>query len=172
MNDIASREAVGMQALQDPDSFPSLPKRSEVERQLMLWYFPSFGVHSSWTLYKSFREKTFVVRRLEHDPQRGFPSNVKDPHIFGSEGSITEEIASELIARLEGLSVPMFRRPAFIGMDGAFYGVHLGNLWQGTRVNWWSHGDSEWQPLVQFFEHAVKVFESVLPASTLRESAP
>ena len=172
MNQAATREAVAMQALQSPESFGSLPKRSEVERQLLLWRLPSFTTHSSWALYKPVREQQFVVRRLEHDPQRGFPANAQDPHIFGSEASLAEERASHILSELEALRVPMFRRPAFIGMDGTLYGIHMGNLWQGTKVNWWSTSSPEWQPLVQFFERTLEVLERVLPASTLRKHEP
>ena len=120
MNQAATREAVAMQMLQSPESFGSLPKRSEVERQLLLWRFPSFTTHSSWALYRPARERQFVVRRLEHDPQRGFPSNVEDPHVFGSEALLGEERANQILSELEALQVPMFRRPALIGMDGTF----------------------------------------------------
>jgi len=98
------------------------------------------------------------------------PLNVNDPHIFGTESPFPSAQAQELLERLETIEAPMFRVPKMIAMDGTMFGIHAGNTFQGTRVNWWSTGTDEWSSLVQFFEATVSSFESLLPRSTLREA--
>lgn len=164
-----SRESVALEILQKPELFRSLPKRSEYDRRICLWQIPSFEPHSSWSLYREGKTDGYVIRRLEHDPCRGLPVNSSDPHIFGAEALIPAELATEIIKKFEGLSVPMFRRPAWVGVDGELFGVHMGNFWQGTKVNWWSHFSPEWEPLNELFQETIVQLDSLLPASTLRE---
>jgi hypothetical protein len=168
MSTYSSREDVAVSILLKPESFPALAKRLEFERQLLLWRFPSFTPHSSWALYNVFGEKRYLVRRLEHDPGKGIPLNKEDPHIFGAEALISTASAEALLAELESLPAPMFRRSAIIGIDGTMFGLQAGNAWQGTKVNWWCHHSPEWQPLAAYYERVVAEFEALLPRSTLR----
>lgn len=170
MPTFSAREDAATDLLLRPEAFPSLPQRHAMERKLLLWRLPSFEPHSSWALYHLQREKRHLVRRLEHDPSRGIPLNADDPHIFGTESPFPSAEAQELLEKLEAINAPMFRMPKVIGMDGTMFGLHVGNIFQGTRVNWWSAGTDEWSPLVQFFEATVKTFEAILPRSTLREA--
>ena len=164
-----SRESVALEMLQKPELFPSLPKRSEYDRLICLWRIPSFEPHSSWSLYRERKTNEHFVRRLEHDPHRGLPANISAPHVFGSEAPISAELATKIVEQFEGLTVPMFRRPAWAGMDGVSFGVHIGNFWQSTTVNWWSSFSPEWKPLNELFQEIVVQLDSLLPASTLRE---
>lgn len=167
-----SREAVAIEMLQNPEKFPSLPKRSEFDRLICLWRIPSFEPHSSWSIYRSRNGDEHFVRRLEHDPHRGLPVNVTDPHVYGAEAILSAEQAREIVELFEALEIPMFRRPAWVGVDGVSYGVRIGNYWQSTTVNWWSSYSHEWQPLHELFEATVCRLDVLLPASTLREVTP
>lgn len=169
MQTLLSRESVALEILRKPELFPSLPKRREFDRLICLWRIPSFEPHSSWSLYRGRKTNENFVRRLEHDPRRGFPSNVVDPHIFGSEVPIPTEMATKIIEQFEGLTVPMFRSPSWGGLDGVSFGAHIGNFWQSTTVNWWSSFSPEWKPLNELFQETVAQLDSLLPTSTLRK---
>lgn len=167
-----TREDSAVEVLLNPERFPSLHKRTDFHRQLCVWRLPSFEPHSSWSLFVADRSKDYVVRRLEHDPRRGLPSNRIDPHIFGAEAPVREAAGLKIIATFEGLSVPPFRRPGWVGLDGTYFGVHFGNNWQGTRINWWSRPSEDWSPLIATFNALIQQFEEILPASTLRQIEP
>lgn len=164
-----NREDAAIELLQHPETFPSLPERHAANRELCLWRLPAFEPHSSWSIFRVPRSKDFFLRRLEHDPRRGLPTNVEDAHVFGCEVPISAGLVEDIVASLEGIATPMFRRPRTMGLDGVSYGLHLGGFFQGTRVNWWSHPSDEWLPLMRLHEQLVERLDPLLPASTLRE---
>ena len=157
--------------LQNPETFESLPERNAEQRELCLWRLPSFEPHSSLSIFRVARKKEFVLRRLEHEPRRGLPTNVDDPHVYGCEVPIDAALVDEIRESLERLELPMFRRPPMYGLDGVAYGIHVGAFFQGTRVNWWSHGSEEWRPLTKLHAELIERLDRLLPASTLREHA-
>lgn len=154
--------------LRSPERFPGLPPRSEFDRLLCLWRLPSFSPHASWSLFRQRDADRWAVRRLMHDPGRGLPVNVEDPHVFGAEGVLPAADAQDIVDRFEALSLPVFRRYPGVGLDGTAYGVRTGNVYGGACVEWWEHGPEGWAPLRAAFAHAVEALERVLPAPTLR----
>ncbi|MBO9880719.1 hypothetical protein [Xanthomonas sp. D-109] len=163
-----NREDVALEILKKPECFKSLPQRTEFERKLCLWRAPSFSTHSSWSIFQPPRSTNYIVRRLEHNPHRGLPINIDDPHIFGAEALVCPELVAQTITSFETLVLPMFRKPQGVGIDGTGYGVIFGNLWQGTNVNWWGENPAGWSPLAILFQQTIELLDSFLPTSTLR----
>ena len=161
-------------ALLNPEDFESLPKRTQLDRQLCLWRFPSFGPCTSWTIFSPNADerakinKSYVVRRIESEP-RSHTLYLDGLNTYGSEGIISPELANHIIDSFEALQIPLFRKLTRVGIDGETYGVHKGDAWQNTCIEWHSNLNKEWQPLESLFEETVLVLESALPASTLRE---
>jgi len=162
------RESVAY-LLEHPERFHGLPKRSEFEREICLWVLPSFEPHSSWSIFRDRKTKEYFVRRLEHDPKRGLPSNMD---IYGADAPISENLATEVLVTFEEIQAPMFRRLSRIGLDGTSYGVHMGNYWQNTTVRWWSSFSPEWSSLHELFLATSQRLDGLLPTSTLRHHEP
>jgi len=163
-----NREDVAIAMLRSPETFPSLPPRREFDRLLCLWRLPSFSPYASWSLFRQSKTDHHIVRRLMHDPSRGLPTSIDDPHIYGAEGRLADADAQAVLDGFESLLVPVFRRFPGVGLDGVLYGVRTGNCYAGACLEWWEDGAEGWAPLRAMFDRAIETFERVLPAASLR----
>lgn len=156
-----------MNPLELPENFPALPKRTEFEREFLMWRYPSFEANSSWSIFGTDNPDEYFVRRLEFHPrnQYAFPA----PQIFGAEATLPAETARNILSAFDSLRIPVFCQPQDLGgLDGTICGVQFGNYYQGARIHWWSHYSEVWTPLVQLFDQTLETLDRALPASTLR----
>ena len=164
---LRSREDVAIALLQSPEAFPALPARTEFDRLLCLWRLPSFSPHASWSLFRRRDADGFVVRRLMHDPSRGLPVDVDDPHVHGAEGLVATTAGERVLTAFAALRFPVFERYPGVGLDGTRYGIRTGNRYGGACIEWWEGGPAGWTPLADLFDDTIRRFEAILPAATL-----
>jgi hypothetical protein len=159
-------EARAIERLQHPESYPGLIEWPEREIILRLIRIPSFEPYSVWVLRRT--GGSSWVRRIIWDRLTQPPFQAADgPMTYGTDGVIAETQVERLLDELHHLSLPPFPAPAkIIGLDGVSYGVEFGDHYCSTRLSWWSHYPEEWQPLVDWYDRAITLFEECLPHST------
>lgn len=153
--------------LENPDEYPGLPRRSGLERVLVLRTTPAFSAKKVWALYRvepaGSREVEYWVRRIVAS---GATTGL---HHYGADAQLPRPVAESLLAELAAIQIPVLAPSDLLGIDGAGYSVETGNDMASCAVGWWEDPPDPWAPLATWYSNATRVFQGALPAATTDE---
>ena len=153
--------------LSNPMEFPGLVVRKKAVVVLTLTRAPAFDPEASWTLYRD--ESQWFVRRITCAASAGHMGGSRIAlDTYGAEASVETGEAEDLMAALYQIEVnPFPARRNELTLDGCRYGVHCGDSFASTDLEWWCKAPSEWAELRDWYANALALFQVRLPRSTI-----
>ena len=156
--------------------FPTLP-RTEYLPILRLWHLPSFFANKSWFIYKPAgagiaRYNSAVVEtcwdapsdnKRMMNPMEGLKSGFKpDPTLTMRLALFEFSKHSALLNQRHTMGLALSVKHNSVYLDGEIWGFENFDYFQGSRLQWWGDGPSDWQPLVKTFHNLLSAVQEAL----------
>lgn len=165
---------------------PTLP-RTELLPILRLWNSPSFSANKSWCIYKptgigSARYNSSVIEtcwdmpseyKRMMNPLEGLKSGFRpDPTITIRFAAFELGRHSTLLELRNGMSLALSAKLNSVYVDGEVWGFENFDYFQGSRLQWWGDGPSDWQALIKTFHCLVAEIQATLSSKDFQPYQP
>ena len=159
--------AEAIDQLDDPSNFPGLKALDSDDVVLQLFRLPSFHPMISWTIFRTPKAGSCVLRRVRWD----YATDCKTPligraSIYGADTSLSAERLSQWLSPLDSMPFPAFKAPeAMVILDGTGFGLRRKRYYQSSEL-WWSSPPTGWEELVRWSDAITNQLDEALPEAS------
>ncbi len=133
--------------------YPGLEKREVKDLLLLLWEIDTLGVSSTWSLFHA--DGMHFLRKIKLQNRKLY--HLLDPDTFGSEKSISNEIALKLMSSLPNSSMELDESKGLI-IDG----IKCGIISSSFHAQWWHKTSHPISLIESWFIDALRKFDSLI----------